>query len=211
MYEPTTLYYRNITISGIAGTGTTTLLHRLRETLAPLGWSGYSGGEYMRQFLSEAQQRKLLHHTAQDYDESVDRQMDASVRQQLQDGHSLIIESWLSGFDAQGIPGVLKILLICTNELDRARRLASRDGVEPATAMLEAYKRLEANVGRWSRMYAQEWEEWVVQSGLLPANYSYFFWHPALYDLVIDTAVYDPEAVLELTLDKLGYREPAPG
>jgi hypothetical protein len=77
--------------------------------------------------------------------------------------------------------------------------------------MLEAYKRLEANVGRWSRMYAQEWEEWVVQAGTLPDNYSYFFWHPQLYDLMIDTAVYDADAVLEITLEKLGYREPALG
>src|SRR5262245_58901305 len=119
--------YQNITISGVAGTGSTTRLNKLKEDLATFGWRGYSGGEYMRRFLSDDNgQGQPGHHRASDYGEDVDRRMDENIRHELSTGHGLIIESWLSGFLAQGIPGVLKILLSCSNDLDRARRLAER-------------------------------------------------------------------------------------
>lgn len=202
--------YHNVTISGVAGTGSTTLLRLLTERLSPLGWTGYSGGEFMRQFVSH----ELLegtHHSAEDYDEEVDRKVDSQIRHQLSHEKHLIIESWLSGFMAQGIPHVLKVLLICSNDLDRAIRLSERDDLRPAKAFKHAYKRLRQNSRRWERMYAAEWDEWVIQTETLPSNTPIFFWHPRLYDLVIDTAVYKPEACLELTLERLGLNtlEPA--
>ncbi|MFP4323258.1 MAG: AAA family ATPase [Anaerolineales bacterium] len=199
--------YQNITISGIAGTGSTTLLNLLREALAKEDWTGYSGGEYMRRFLPDLVEQEKAHHSAADYDESVDRQTDYSIREQLMTQQGLIVESWLSGFVAQGVPGVLKILLICTNELDRAQRLAERDHMTPAEAMLHAYERLEKNTNRWSQMYAQEWQDWVIQPGTLTEQTPVFFWHPNLYDLVLDTAVYGPEACLQLTLGQLHMDE----
>jgi cytidylate kinase len=197
--------YRNVTISGIAGTGSTTLLRQLKETLGPLGWSGYSGGEFMKQFITTPPKHEDdRHHSAEAYDESIDRMVDGKIRHQLQREEGLIIESWLSGFMAQGVPGVLKVLLTCTNELDRAQRLAERDKMEPAKAMKQAFKRLSKNNGRWSRMYAEEWQDWVIQPGKLPPHVSIFFWHPAIYDVVIDTAVYTPDECLQITLDHLG-------
>lgn len=201
-----TIPYRNITISGIAGTGSTTLLKMLKDVLHEDGWTGYSGGEYMRKFLPELTQQDAnhkAHHSAEDYGEQVDRQTDESIREQLIKEDGKIIESWLSGFMAQGVPGVLKILLICTNELDRANRLAARDEMTPADAMLQAYMRLEKNTRRWSRMYATEWSDWVVETGLLSDEKPAFFWHPNLYDLVIDTAVHDPQSCVEVVLATL--------
>ncbi|HLA44941.1 MAG TPA: hypothetical protein VJZ27_15960 [Aggregatilineales bacterium] len=203
MHQTQTFNYRNITISGIAGTGSTTLLNQLRTALQPYGWQGFSGGEYMRQFVDEFQPGTQGHHSAADYGENVDRMVDMSIRQRLQSEEGLIIESWLSGFMAQGIPGVLKILLICTNELDRAHRLAERDGMESDEAMIQAFRRLETNVNRWSEMYSHEWDEWVVKTGKLPARVSHFFWHQELYDLVIDTAICDTRQALDITMNQL--------
>jgi len=104
---------------------------------------------------------------------------------------------------AQGIPGVLKILLVCSNDLDRAERLASRDGMNLSQAVVEAFERLQKNTARWSRMYAHEWEEWVVKGGTRPPDAPCFFWHPRLYDLVIDTAVYAPAACMDLVFAEL--------
>jgi len=203
--ETQLMTYRNVTISGLPGAGSTTLLKLLREKLEPIGWEGYSGGEYMRQFAAIAPDKG--HHSALDYPESVDRRVDYYMRQQLFEDKGLIIESWLSGFMAQGIPDTLKVLITCSNDLDRAARLADRDGMDHGEAILHAFNRLKENVGRWSVMYAQEWDEWVIQQGTLPASVSCFFWHPQLYDLVIDTAVYNPQECLQMTLNTLGFGE----
>lgn len=42
--------YRNITISGGVGTGTTTLANLLKQKLEPMGWKFFNGGEFMRQY-----------------------------------------------------------------------------------------------------------------------------------------------------------------
>lgn len=156
----------------------------------------------MRQFVA-IEDIKARHHTAEDYSEEVDRQVDSSIRQQLQERDHLIIESWLSGFMSQGVPGVLKVLLVCSNELERARRLAERDGSEPHKAMKHAFKRLTKNNRRWEGMYANLWQQWAVQTGKVDPDVPIFFWHPYLYDLVIDTAVYNQADCLEMVLDKI--------
>jgi cytidylate kinase len=200
-----TVRYRNITISGLPGTGTTTLLDLLRDHLGRQGWTGYSGGQKMRQYVPDLSPAQKRHHTAEDYDAWVDRKTDEGIRQELITEQSHIIESWLAGFMAQGVPDVLKVLLICTNELDRAHRLAVRDDEQSLNdAMMNAFRRLEKNTRRWKSMYESEWRAWVVEAGTLPMQVFPFFWHPALYDLVIDTAVHNEQAVLDLVLQKLG-------
>jgi cytidylate kinase len=203
--KPTdTVRYRNITISGLPGTGTTTLLDLLRNHLGEHGWTGYSGGQKMREYVDDLPENQKRHHSAEDYDEWVDRTTDEGIRQELFNTSNHIIESWLSGFMAQGVPSVLKVLLICTNELDRAHRLAARDDEESLNdAMLHAFRRLKKNSRRWQNMYEAEWRAWVAEAGRLPMTVFPFFWHPDLYDLVIDTAVHDEQAVLDLVLRKL--------
>ena len=201
---PDAVRYRNITISGLPGTGTTTLLDLLRERLNDEGWTGYSGGQKMRQYVPDMDPAQKRHHTAEDYEAWVDRTTDKGIRQELFTEQSHIIESWLAGFMAQGVPNVLKVLLICTNELDRASRLAERDDEQSLNdAMLAAFRRLKKNTRRWQSMYEDEWRKLVVEPGTLPMEVFPFFWHPALYDLVIDTAIHNEQAVLEQVLEKL--------
>jgi cytidylate kinase len=45
--------YTNITISGLPGCGSTTLLKGLKEALQFDGWKGFSGGEFMREYAKE--------------------------------------------------------------------------------------------------------------------------------------------------------------
>src|SRR5262249_23238983 len=106
---------------------------------------------------------------------------------------------------AQGIPHVLKVLVTCTDDLDRATRLSRRDEMSPEEAFMKAYKRLEINVQKWSRLYSPEWDQWIVQPGILHSRAKIFFWNPRLYDLVIDTAKFDENQALMMVLTALNF------
>ena len=119
--------YRNITISGLPGTGSTTLMRMLEEKLK---WKGYSGGEFMLQYAKENgyyDENEQVHHDATVYPDNFDRQVDYGVRQKLEKGKHHIFEAWLSGFLAQGIKDVLKVLVYCSHNSVRIDRVVNRD------------------------------------------------------------------------------------
>lgn len=199
--------HRNITISGLPGNGSTTLLNALKETLKFEGWTGFSGGEFMRAYAAEQglldPETGQLHHDASIYSDDFDRQVDYGMRQRLEKGQGWILESWLSGFLAQQVPGALKVLLICSEDAVRIDRIVNRDDVPIEIAKQHINERKEKNLAKWRRMYAQEWQDWVVAPGTLPAEAEIDFWHPALYDIVIDTYSVNKEQVLEKVLAAL--------
>lgn len=199
--------HRNITISGLPGNGSTTLLNALKETLKFEGWTGFSGGEFMRAYAAEQglldPETGQLHHDASIYSDDFDRQVDYGMRQRLEKGQGWILESWLSGFLAQQVPGALKVLLICSEDAVRIDRIVNRDDVPIEIAKQHIHERKEKNLAKWRRMYAQEWYDWVVVPGTLPADAEIDFWHPALYDIVIDTYSVNKEQVLEKVLAAL--------
>ena len=128
-----------------------------------------------------------LHHVATVYDESFDREVDFGMRSRLQSGQGWILESWLSGFMAQEVPGVLKVLLVCSDDAVRIDRIVNRDNVSVDEAKQHIQERTEKNWAKWQRMYAAEWTEWVVKTHQLKAGEKIDFWRPELYDVVIDT------------------------
>jgi cytidylate kinase len=182
--------YKNVTISGLPGCGSTTLLRNLREALEPKGWHGFSGGEFMRAYAAEKglfDDSNKLHHDATVYGDEFDRQVDLGVREKVQTQEGWIIESWLSGFFAQQVPGTLKVLMTCSADAVRIDRIINRDGVDVEMAKQHLHERKEKNETKWRRLYADLWKEFVVQPGTLPADAVIDFWNPTLYDLVIDT------------------------
>lgn len=201
--------YKNITISGLPGCGSTTLLHGLKDYLQFHGWTGFSGGAFMRAYAIEKgfmTETSASHHDANTYPDDFDRQVDFDIRQKLQTQHNWIIESWLSGFFAQGIEDNLKILMICTDPSIRIDRIANRDSVSMAEAKRHITGRYETNLNLWSKMYAKEWQEFVVNRGLLGADAPIDFWHPTLYDLVIDTYSTTKQESLNQALDAIGMK-----
>jgi cytidylate kinase len=198
--------YRNITISGLPGSGSTTLLKRLKETLEEQGWQGFSGGEFMRAYAQAKglfEEKGGLHHDASHYEDDFDRQIDYGMRERLSTEQNWILESWISGFMAQEVPGVLKVLLTCSEDAVRVDRIVNRDQVSVEEAKENIQNRVKNNVTKWRRMYAQEWNDWVVQTGKANSAEEIDFWKPDLYDVVIDTYSTDPQQTLDRVLEAL--------
>ncbi len=198
--------YENITISGLPGGGSTTLLRLLREELSMDGWRGFSGGEFMRQYALEHgsfEQQKGLHHDSSHYSDDFDRQVDMDMRNKLDTQEKWIIESWLSGFLAQGLQNVLKVLVICSDDAIRIDRIVNRDDVTTQEAKENMRSRYDQNLSKWSRMYAKEWTQWVVEPGICSKEDLINFWRPELYDLVIDTYSTNREQTLKKVLSLL--------
>ncbi len=198
--------YKNITISGLPGCGSTTLLTELKEKLKADGWIGFSGGEFMRAYAIEKglfDSSQAAHHSATVYSDDFDRQVDYGIREKVANQEKWIIESWLSGFMAQNVPGTLKVLMTCSDDAVRIDRIVNRDNVDVSSAKASIYNRYQGNLLKWRRMYANEWQEWVVKTGKLQETEPIDFWRRELYDLVIDTFSNSKEKTLQLVLDAI--------
>lgn len=192
---------RNITISGGVATGTTTLTQLIKGQPLFTDWRFFSGGEFMRAYAQENgyfSEDAAVHHDARVYSEDFDRTVDFGMRERLEQREHQVFEAWLAGFFAQRISGVLKILLICSDDAVLVDRIANRDGISVEEAKHHLQEREHENFARWARMYAAQWREWV---GERPIN----FWDTLLYDLVIDTYSNSKEETLDLVIKKYTY------
>ncbi len=201
-------HFTNITISGLPGCGSTTLLQKLKaeDSLKFDGWKGFSGGEFMRAYAIEHgyfDKNASHHHAATDYGDEFDREVDMGMREKLTNENHWILESWLSGFMAQQVPKVLKVLMICSDDAVRIDRIVNRDAVAAEVAKKSMYDRYVSNLEKWQRMYSEEWNEWVVKPGTLSANDPIDFWRQELYDVVIDTYSVNQQKALETVLNAI--------
>jgi cytidylate kinase len=197
--DPRVLKYKNITVSGKICTGTSTLVALLVKTL---GWESWSGGEFFRDY---CRKHNLELEEAGKRSDELARKVDYGMRERLQKEEGIILEAWLSGFVAQGVGGVLKVLLSCNDDL-RVDRFVNRDRVSVDEAVRHIKKREKENLKKWRRVYEKEWKQWVVTPGTVSGDDPVDFFDPRLYDLVIDTYSHSREETLEKALDVLGYK-----
>lgn len=200
--------YKNITISGLPGSGSTTLLKLLKnnDALKFDGWTGFNGGEFMRAYAKEKglfEEKGNLHHSAAHYEDDFDREVDMGMRDKLLHEDHWILESWLSGFMAQQVPGTLKVLMVCSDKAVKVDRVVNRDKVTAEEAIENMHNRYIENLTKWSRMYSNEWNEWVVKPGTVRAEDPIDFWRPELYDVVIDTYSHNQQETLDIVLDAI--------
>ncbi len=190
------LKFRNVTISGLPGAGSSTLGKGLAKEL---NWKYFSGGEFMRHYAITQglfDKNNQMHHKATVYGDEFDRKVDYGMRESLQKEEQKIYDAWLAGFVAQGIEGVLKVLLYCSSDEVRVDRIVNRDKISVEQAKEHIFDREEQNLKKWIRMYQQEWQAWVGKSKI-------DFYQPQLYDLAIDTYANDRDKTLKLVLEKL--------
>ena len=98
--------FKNVTISGLPGAGSSTLGKKLAESLS---WEYFSGGDFMREYGIKNglyDPNNAFHHDATIYDDEFDRQVDYMMRSRVSDGKGNILDAWLSGFMVQHVPVV---------------------------------------------------------------------------------------------------------
>lgn len=177
------LNYRNIAISGKIATGTSTLAQNLEYTL---GWKRINVGDIQREFDRKRGMDERF--TGSDTrDDEWERELEAMTKKKLTKEDNLIYEAWLAGFVAQGIEGVLKVLLVCDDAL-RIDRMVNRDHVSVDEAKKQITQREQGNIKKWKALYGD-----------------HDFWDPGIFDLVINTYSSGPHETLGKVLDKLGY------
>ena len=165
---------RNITVSGRIGSGATTLAKNLSETL---GWEFLDGGKILRKIQEEIgagveETSKRPDHFDLEYEEK--------IKKTLKEEKHHIIQSHLAGFDAQDIPGVYKIFVLCDDKEGndkadiRIDRLVNRDGISVEKAKNELKERDFQNLEKWRRLYANNDQTWT-------------YWDKKYYDLIINT------------------------
>lgn len=183
---------KNITVSGRIASGTTTLAHNLSKEL---GWEVLEGGELFRKFHEEHLDDKSELAVSKRPDQ-IDLEYEEMIKRKLKEENNHIIQSHLAGFDAQGIDGVFKILVICEGEEGedhtdiRIDRLVNRKKISVEEAKKEIVDREQGNLEKWRRMYADNDPDWV-------------YWDPKYYDLIINTYSNDTSDSLKLVLEKV--------
>lgn len=185
---------RNITISGRIGAGATTLAKKL---LTELNWNLLEGGEIFENIHKELNisQVDVLQRP-----DSFDLNFEAQIKKILSEERHQIVQSHLAGFDAQGIDGVFKILVICRDEKGddkadiRIDRLMNRDGARLEEAKHEILEREKEMLEKFRKLYAESDKNWV-------------YWNSKYYDLIVNTYSHNQEEALQFTLKGLGYKK----
>lgn len=182
---------RIITVSGRIASGSTTLAKKLSQNL---GWQHMEGGEIFWEAV-----RNKLGLSEKDTNlrpDSEDELFDAQLKKILQEDSQIVVETKLAGFNAQGLPGVFKILIVCTDQNGndqtqiRIDRLVNREHMSIGDAKEEVLVREKNDIEKWRRLYTVD-------------NPSWTYWDEKYYDLVINTYSHDQDQTLALVLDSM--------
>jgi cytidylate kinase len=184
---------RNITVSGRIGSGATTLGRGIAESL---GWRFLEGGALFEEI---SRKLKLDQVEALLRPDKFDLEYEEKIKNILTNQSHYVIQSHLAGFDAQGIEGVFKILLVCEDSQGndktdiRIDRIINRDRISIEQAKREVIEREKQHLEKFRRLYANNDKSWV-------------YWDRKYYDLVINTYNHNPEETLEIALMEIKKR-----
>ena len=166
-----------LTVSGHPGSGTSTLVHGLMERF---GWSSLNGGDVFR---SEAKRRGM---TLADFGElcqnelDVDRSLDELLKQRMQGSDAAdVVESRLAGWWAYRLELPCLRIWLDVSDDERARRVASREGLSHHEALLANQQRAVVDGERFRVLY-----------GLAPED-------PEPYSHIIDATSLNASQILE--------------
>ncbi len=193
-HEPVELpNLRVVTISGRIAAGSTSLARHLSRAL---NWRHVEGGEV---FWEAVRRRLSLESKDTKFrPDEEDEAFDNSLKKILREEKHIVLETKLAGFNAKGIDGVFKILVICENEEGedqtqiRIDRLVNREERSMADAKEEVLVREKSDLEKWRRLYAGNDKNW-------------YYWDSKYYDLVINTYFSDQEKSLKLALGAIGF------
>lgn len=165
-----------ITVSGPAGSGKSTLAANLARELS---FDHVSGGDIFREIAAERGLTPLELNRLAENEDQIDRDLDRRLRSTAREEDDLVLESRLAGWMA-GEYADLRIWLDAPLDV-RATRIADREEKPVEQAREETLARAESEAARYEEYYGIHIDDLSI------------------YDLVINTARWPPEGVLELT------------
>jgi predicted cytidylate kinase len=171
-----------VTISGLPGSGTSTVAARVA---AELGIERLDGGAVFRGLAAERGLSVGEFGVVAQSDAAVDVELDGRLAARAQVG-DLVLESRLAGWIAtnEGLPAV-RVWLAC-DEDERARRVALREGVAVEDALAANRVRERSEASRYLAYYD-------IDLGDL-----------SIYDLVLDSTTTPPDDLVEAILTAAG-------
>lgn len=169
-----------ITISGLPGSGTTTVSRLVADAL---DLARLPGGEVFRQMAAEAGMTLAEFGTHAQGHPEIDRELDDRLAARARDG-GCVIESRLAGWlvTRAGLEAV-RVWVDCDDDV-RAQRVADRDGSSVAQALVDNADRSALERARYQAVYAIDLDD------------------RSPYDLVLDSTSRPPEALAEEVVDR---------
>jgi len=164
-----------ITISGLPGSGTTTVAEMLHKKL---GWKYVNIGKIFREMAEENRMKLQEFEEYCEENPHIDREIDKRQEKILRGG-KVILESRLAGWIAHinKIPA-FKIWLEC-DEKERIRRVMERENGEFFEKRREMKEREESEKRRYMKFYGIDLDD------------------KSIYDMVIDVTNLKPEEIVE--------------
>ncbi len=163
-----------ITISGLPGSGTTTVAKLLSKELS---MELISAGEMFRQIANEKRLKLEQFSKLAENNDDFDRQIDEKQGEEAMKRENVIVEGRLSGFFVPDAD--LKIWLEAPVEV-RARRIAGREGTAYEEALFTMKNRERSEHKRYEKYY-----------GINLDNLS-------IYDLIIDSSGWSESDIVEM-------------
>lgn len=167
-----------ITISGLIGSGKTTVANSMARSLK---MRRVSAGEIFREMARERGMTVVEFAKLAEDNKEIDREIDKRQVEEAKDG-DVIIDGRLSGYltDAD-----FKVWLSAPIEV-RAKRVAGREGVSYDEALKDIKKRETSDIERYKALYS------IDLTNL------------SIYDVVLNTSLWDAEKVVEILEAMLG-------
>lgn len=171
--------YKNIAISGVGGTGKSTLARGLAEKL---GWKVVSSGSFIRKW---HQDHGVPLVETDKIPEEVDRKMDMSYQEMMRTEEGIVFESRLAGWLSKDFDQTFKIMIKCDQKVG-ASRIAQREDATLDEIIRE-----------------QEIREGLLKEKFIKLYDAGDYLDEDNFDLVIDTTSVSAAVVLEITLNKM--------
>ncbi|MBU7015350.1 MAG: AAA family ATPase [Theionarchaea archaeon] len=169
-----------ITVGGYPGSGTTTLCRRLAETF---GLTHVYAGQIFREMAAQTGVTLEEFGATAESTERIDVEVDRRQREAAVD--NTVVEGRITAFI---VDADLKIWLVAPLEV-RAQRVASRETIPIEEAVVKITEREESERKRYKKYYD------IVMEDL------------SLYDLIINTELWDAEGVFEITKAAIEVRK----